>query len=496
MASVLVNYLLPRRLAAKLAVRTSRSGRMPTLPAELWMAIAEFIGTVELENLIGVNRIFFEIVMDNRYREMELIDADPISLFRKIDRLQYVIFLVVRTIIDYLCISRSDSLISRVQILKIWPNVVWNAIQAQLPPLEQQYQLTAEREGTNAPNLELRRTRTSVTPTTSPSPLLSLAAIPRSAESKSALVVETMKRLTSIRQLHLHWPRHCEQTNHPVWTLFTDVWPVTGPLLRSLILDMPVAILADFVTSIASIAKSTSLRELKIAVSGDYRTKDLKEGIISLLPFIHDHSSSLESLSITIHGHAETSPLFRGLGRLPRLTALSLTIPFDNEHVLDPSSFHQVLVDHPNLQSLTIQNRRCGGMWQHRTAPVTTDTWARQCFEGICLAQLKKLELGMKYHTGVPRHMMTAIKPLCFPLSSLTITEPCLKWEDLTTVLKYLQPRHIKSLSLFIEILNEQVLELFVESCPNLQHLTLSVQKVGTRFEDFGSNSVQEEEVS
>lgn len=65
---------------------------MPTLPAELWMAIAEFIGTVELENLIGVNRIFFEIVMDNRYREMELIDADPISLFRKIDRLQYVFF--------------------------------------------------------------------------------------------------------------------------------------------------------------------------------------------------------------------------------------------------------------------------------------------------------------------------------------------------------------------------------------------------------------------
>jgi hypothetical protein len=55
------------------------------------MVVAELIDPAELEKLIGVNRAFFDIVMDNRYREVKLIDLDPVDLFRKVDALKYVL---------------------------------------------------------------------------------------------------------------------------------------------------------------------------------------------------------------------------------------------------------------------------------------------------------------------------------------------------------------------------------------------------------------------
>jgi hypothetical protein len=70
--------------------RTRSTIRMPTLPPELWRVIAEFIDPIELDRLIGVNRVFFEIVLENRYREVRFIDSDPLRLFRKIDVIKYV----------------------------------------------------------------------------------------------------------------------------------------------------------------------------------------------------------------------------------------------------------------------------------------------------------------------------------------------------------------------------------------------------------------------
>ena len=51
------------------------------------MFIAELIDPIKLQKLIGVNRIFFDVVMNNRYREVKLIASIPLILFRKIDSL-------------------------------------------------------------------------------------------------------------------------------------------------------------------------------------------------------------------------------------------------------------------------------------------------------------------------------------------------------------------------------------------------------------------------
>jgi hypothetical protein len=96
LVKTLVDHLRrPRRVEPPSRAATPISANyVPTLPPEVWIIIAGFIDPTELEKLNGVNHVFFEIVMDNRYREVGLVDSDPRSLFRKIDALQYVLALI------------------------------------------------------------------------------------------------------------------------------------------------------------------------------------------------------------------------------------------------------------------------------------------------------------------------------------------------------------------------------------------------------------------
>lgn len=45
---------------------------MEDLPLELWFYISEFFTDEDLYNVMGVNRFFFDLAMDRRYREVKL----------------------------------------------------------------------------------------------------------------------------------------------------------------------------------------------------------------------------------------------------------------------------------------------------------------------------------------------------------------------------------------------------------------------------------------
>jgi hypothetical protein len=51
---------------------------MPNLPVELWMHIAQFLSTEVVKDLYGVNRTFYHLAMDERYREVKFncVDSD------------------------------------------------------------------------------------------------------------------------------------------------------------------------------------------------------------------------------------------------------------------------------------------------------------------------------------------------------------------------------------------------------------------------------------
>jgi hypothetical protein len=122
--------------------------------------------------------------------------------------------------------------------------------------------------------------------------------------------------------------------------------------------------------------------------------------------------------------------------------------------------------------------------------------WVNQCFEGINFAQLKEFKLGVNYLHGIQQRMMVAMKPICFALNSLILMEPWLTWDDLNVVLRSLQPRRLKTLSLFLCVLSAATLDLLAEYCPSLHHLVLSIMAIGAWSESHDRNPFRREEVS
>jgi regulatory protein YycH of two-component signal transduction system YycFG len=61
---------------------------MPSLPREIWQHIAQFIHPDDLQGLISLNRIVFDIVMDCRYRQMTFAYIDK-RMVRNLTRLKF-----------------------------------------------------------------------------------------------------------------------------------------------------------------------------------------------------------------------------------------------------------------------------------------------------------------------------------------------------------------------------------------------------------------------
>jgi hypothetical protein len=61
------------------------------LPVELWLLIAEFLEPKEKRKLIGVNRLFFELVMDELYTHLSLVSDDPSLFIHAMESLRYAL---------------------------------------------------------------------------------------------------------------------------------------------------------------------------------------------------------------------------------------------------------------------------------------------------------------------------------------------------------------------------------------------------------------------
>jgi hypothetical protein len=61
----------------------------PDLPVELWLLITEYLEPKEKRKLIGVNRLFFELAMDELYGHLSLVSDDPWLFIDTMETLRY-----------------------------------------------------------------------------------------------------------------------------------------------------------------------------------------------------------------------------------------------------------------------------------------------------------------------------------------------------------------------------------------------------------------------
>jgi hypothetical protein len=65
---------------------------MASLPREIWQQITQFMRPADLQLLISLNRIVFDIVMDCRYRRMTFAYIDK-RMVRNLTRLRFALAL-------------------------------------------------------------------------------------------------------------------------------------------------------------------------------------------------------------------------------------------------------------------------------------------------------------------------------------------------------------------------------------------------------------------
>lgn len=82
-------YLLPHRLHYQpQAPALSLPIYMVELPTELWLRIAYFVADVDLYRLTSVNRLFFDLAMDRRYKQLVIDHDRPLALINKLSRIE------------------------------------------------------------------------------------------------------------------------------------------------------------------------------------------------------------------------------------------------------------------------------------------------------------------------------------------------------------------------------------------------------------------------
>ena len=67
---------------------------MANIPPEIWFHIAEFIPNKHLHDLLAVNRIFFDIAMDIRYREVLIETRTLQKSMKTLKRLRCISFIL------------------------------------------------------------------------------------------------------------------------------------------------------------------------------------------------------------------------------------------------------------------------------------------------------------------------------------------------------------------------------------------------------------------
>ena len=69
--------------------RVPTNGR-PELPAKIWTQILETMTPEERYNIKGVNKLFFEASMNDKYRNLSLVSQDGFNFVETMEKLLYV----------------------------------------------------------------------------------------------------------------------------------------------------------------------------------------------------------------------------------------------------------------------------------------------------------------------------------------------------------------------------------------------------------------------
>ncbi|CAA7269403.1 unnamed protein product [Cyclocybe aegerita] len=452
-----------------------------TLPNELWLYIADLVPPRERPKLVGVNRLFFNMIMNELYGQLSFISADSRIFTDKLRSLQ----------------GPTGTMGDRVRVLTLWPAAVRDAIRAvesQKARKAQEDKRPATRQGhnrTGSASQLIQRGRQYVGEllrhprSQSPTPWVlppSQGSMP-SPEERLHMFLDAVKNLTKVEEYEISW--YVDKGGKEYgwkFAFFGQIWTSIGPNLRRLTIDAQLFKLSDILSTTGPLPR---LEELNLTLRNEaigedpYQTTLVSRNSTVVPYFLNKLTPSLHTLSIKTIGHQELA-FFGLLGQFPNLTKLSLIMPLDAHHLYDYVGFQSFLLIHPRIRELSIRYSRCC-----RDVPDDgfrrADGTGHLLYTDIVLPVVHSLEYGLRLPISRwgPHPMLSAVAKMCTEsLTSLTLTDRSLTIEEAKTVLGAFPSWRLKKLSLFARLLSPQLIDAIAHACPVLGSLTLDVGTV------------------
>ncbi|KAF8071766.1 hypothetical protein FPV67DRAFT_1482611 [Lyophyllum atratum] len=432
------------------------------LPTEVWLYLAQqFIPNDVMSDLLGVNRLFFNLAMDIRYREIEFDDVTPKAM-RMLSQL------------------RDSSIARRVRRLELQLNQLARlkhaGPRAQSPP--------------SSRGIRQRLTTALLHPHLS---LLSVRPPQKSGASASPFAV-TFEALIEDLTAVLPAMVNVEEFSVDSWNLptkldlqpfFSAAWLGFGTRVRKLSLGGNIG---GFKVLLASQPVLTAVEELHLEFTNNMNppmpnsteaftvaatTQTLLHDFVA--PFINDLGSQLQVLKLWSWASIDLSSFFRKLGPFPLLHTLSVWAAFNRSFTNDPSGLTQVLYGtSPTLKDLMLRLNP-SGLFDPQSDLILCD-WLTEIIQNNdkFATGLRSLQLYPSATNAGLEALVAFIQRSADTLEGLNVRDRYLLLPEIITITAAFSPyAKLRFLRLNVRKLPVELFDLFAQSFPDLKTLAL-----------------------
>ncbi|KAJ2933769.1 hypothetical protein H1R20_g3323, partial [Candolleomyces eurysporus] len=425
--------------------------KRPELPTELWLHIAEMLEPKERHKLIGLNRLFFETAMNERYRNLSLVSPDGANLVETMERLL------------------NPDVAKRVRTLTIWPEEVCRAIYPERdePPAFKRVPIPKK------PDTIWRRVKRRVSKKdTSPEPeytVIQLPDLPR-PPARRRMLKQALKGLTNLEELYIKRRVRLNHAWQPMpppeqMIMFLPtcmqeyIWPVVRKSIRKLTLDVDSLFFEDIIPGQDMFPRNVRHFVLRLWSSARENFK-VSDEVVPFVRQLSEKNRNLEKLSL----EGDCQVIWSALGTIPNLRDLELHIPAQLivQGPTQDTDLHQLLSRNADtIQHLSIIPVNTPRRWISSDSfdPSAEPQWSQVgATSQATLPNLKSLKFkfpwrGQESETLEWRAALDYFVHLGKSATSLTIQD---------------------SLSATgLEMLRPDVVEIIVKICPNLVKLNI-----------------------
>ncbi|KAK2460283.1 hypothetical protein APHAL10511_007672 [Amanita phalloides] len=409
---------------------------VPDLPLDVWLQIVEFIPEDELDQLLGLNSLFFHTVMKSRYKDIRISNS-PKEAKRSLS--------LVRRLSDPFVGNLVESLSLRFEFLSIparptSPSSFWKErLNATLSRVVKRYR--------------------------SPTP-------PSGEKLWFDEVVPIFPLMLNVKEFSVYL--YCTPGFVDCPSFFSPAWSTFGSRLRKVSLGGDLdSIRRVLVTK----PHFQSLEELSM----EFVRQNLQESVVhglyiaqDIIPILNDFAPRLQFFRLWCWAKFDLSSFLKRLGPFPNLKCLSLRGHFDNAFQNDGSGIPDFLRQMPKLRDLELRlNPQRAGLDPSAEQPLAQSlvecTSDQRLFKNLHSLQL--------YPTNRPEGtdiLLNSIQRSSHTLTALTIRDRYLHSEEIARVISALKEcTQLRYLRMNVRTLNVDIFDMLSDALPHLHQLSL-----------------------